>query len=165
MAELLAEGLIPKAFNWPVIRLCGPAGQVATTEEREKDLGELQLTVKKEGKNLIPFLWDVVTLLHSMWKGGSSEEKMAVVKKVATERFRWMSLAPRFRLLSHAALTGEQQFAERPLERVAWGLGSCPGLSSFTKKLFIAHDCQGHSVGGDSEYLTLWPFLLRKLIS
>lgn len=54
MAELLAEGLIPKAFNWPVIRLCGPAGQVATTEEREKDLGELQLTVKKEGKKPNP---------------------------------------------------------------------------------------------------------------
>lgn len=96
------------------MKLRGPAGQVATTEERE-NLGGKQMREKPAtywGEKTNPLPVKIATVLHWMWKGGNHKERMAVMKKWWQKDFSGSSLLPRLRLLLHAALklTRQQQF-------------------------------------------------------
>ena len=88
MAEALAEGRpSQKSFNWHVIRLWNcvalldkwPPQRRERTEDRNRWEGGLQLIVRQ--KKLIPFIWEMATLLHWMWEGGNFKERMTDMKK------------------------------------------------------------------------------------
>lgn len=155
------------------MKLRGPAGQVATTETKE-NRGEKQMRSRPatycetEKKILILFLWEMATLLHWMWKRGDYKERVAVCmcvclyarsgnRKISVDGV-WCQGWGSFSM---------QQFTGWSLES-EWGGGfsSCPTLSSVMKRLFISHDCQGHSVGGDTECLNglLFPSLKDDLL-